>query len=128
MSSTTVPFCYSNNNRSVNDSGIGSSLPDQPLTTTAGMVEEQEEMDKQFEVTDTQMESFFATQDSVSSVVGHYDNSNSGVIRPQYGTLSMIRSGDVQRTSLTSMTGCVRPGRYTRHQVLCFYFIVLCDV
>jgi len=124
MSSTTVPFCYSNHNnstsnKSVNDSGIGSSLPDQPLTTTAGTVEEQEEINKQFEVTDTQMESFFATQGSVSSVMGHHDDS--GVIRPQHGTLSMMRSGDVQRISLTSMTGCVRPGRYTRHQVVCLY-------
>lgn len=122
MSSTSLPFHYSNNissggrsnNKSVNDSGIGSSLPDhQPVTTT---VEEQEGIDKQFEVTDTQMESFFATQGSVSPIVNHHDNN--GVVRPQCGTLSMMRSTSVQRVSLTSLTGCVRPGRYSRHQVL----------
>ena len=120
MSSTSISFhcsnniSSSNNNKSVNDSGIGSSLPDHhPVTTT---VEEQEGIDKQFEVTDTQMESFLATQDSVSPIVNHHDNS--GVVRPQRGTLSMMRSTSVQRVSLTGMTGCVRPGRYSRHQVL----------
>ena len=122
MLSTSVPFHYSNissggssNNKSVNDSGIGSSLPqpDHPATTA---VEEQEGIDKLFEVTDTQMESFFATQGSVSPIVNHHDNN--GAVRPQHGTLSMMRSTTVQRVSLTSLTGCVRPGRYSRHQVL----------
>ena len=120
MSSACVSFHYSNNtnsrgnsnNKSVNDSGIGSSLPDQVTNT----VEEQEGIDKQFEVTDTQLESFFATQGSVSPIVNHHDNS--GVVRPQRGTLSMMRSTSVQCVSLTSLTGCVRPGRYSRHQVL----------
>ena len=123
MSSASIPLHCSNNissssnsnNKSVNDSGIGSSLPDHPVTP-ATVVEEQEGIDKQFEVTDTQMESFFATQGSVSPIVNHHDNS--GVVRPQRGTLSMMRSTSVQRVSLTSMTGCIRPGRYSRHQVL----------
>lgn len=118
MSSSSVPFHYSNNvgNKSANnDSGIGSSLPpaDQPLT--ANTVEEQEGLDKQFEVTDTQMESFLApTQCSVvdDTVTGN------GVVKPQPGTLFMIRSKALQRISLPSMTGCMRPGRYSRHQVM----------
>ena len=125
MSTTTVPFHYfsssnSNNNKSVNDSGIGSSLPDHPTTPAPAIsatgVEEQEGIDKQFEVTDTQMESFFATQGSVSPILNHRDCG--GVVRPQSGTLSMMRSTSAQRVSITSLTGCVRPGRYSRHQVL----------
>ena len=125
MSSNAISFQYSNNNsisgnKSVNDSGIGSSLPDQPVTSVATTAEEQECIDKQFEVTDTQMESFFATQGSVSPIVNHHDNSvdDSGAVRPQRGTLSMMRSTTDQRISLTTKTGCVRPGRYSRHQVL----------
>ena len=124
MSSNAISFQYSNysisGNKSVNDSGIGSSLPDQPVTSVATTVEEQECIDKQFEVTDTQMESFFATQGSVSPIVNHHDNSvgDSGAVRPQRGTLSMMRSTTDQRISLTTMTGCMRPGRYSRHQVL----------
>ena len=124
MSTTCVPFHCSNssssNNKSVNDSGLGSSLPDHPATsaptTSATAIEEQEGIDKQFEVTDTQMESFFATQGSVSPILNHHDSGE--VVRPQSGTLSMMRSTGTQRVSITRMTGCVRPGRYSRNQVL----------
>ena len=127
MSSNSVSFQFSNNNsisgnKSVNDSGIGSSLPDQRVTSAAAIVEEQEGIDKQFEVTDTQMESFFATQGSVSPIVNHHDNSvgDSGAVRPQRGILSMMRSTTDQRIGLTTITSCVRPGRYSRHQVLIY--------
>lgn len=119
MSSTTIPIRHSNNSingsKSVNDSGIGCSLPDQPVTAVTP-VEEQEGIDQQFHVTDTQMESFFATQGSVSPILNHHDDSE--IIRPQCGTLSAMRSETVERISLTKMTSCVRPGRYSRHQVL----------
>lgn len=120
MSSSAIPFQYSNNsnintNKSVNDSGIGSSLPDQPVT----VVEQHEDI----QVTDTQMESFFATQGSISPIVNHHGNNigDGSVVRPQHGTLYIMRSGGVERISVTTMTGCVRPGSYSRHQVLFHY-------
>ncbi len=61
MLSTRKSFLYSRN--TVNDSGIGYSLPDHPVTTT---LEEQEGIiDKQFEATDTQLGSCLVTQGSV---------------------------------------------------------------
>jgi len=95
-------------NKSGDDSGLGSSLPsgDHP----PNKVTEQE--DEQFEVTDTQMESFLAATQAPVSV-----KQTGREVRPQHGTLTSVRSGTSRRISLINMTGCMRPGKYSRQQV-----------
>jgi len=105
-----VPQSSSNpsRNKSGDDSGLGSSLPggDQPPSN----VTEQE--DKQFQVSDTQMESFLAATQAPVSV-----EQSGRKVRPQCGTLTSVKSGTSKRISLITMTGCVRPGKYSRQQV-----------
>ena len=95
-------------NKSGDDSGLGSSLPggDQ----LSNRITEGE--DKQFVVTDTQMESFLAATQAPVSV-----KQSGREVRPQHGTLTSVRSVTSQRLSLITMTGCVRPGKYSKQQV-----------
>ena len=94
--------------KSGDDSGLGSSLPggDKPSNKVLQPTEGDDE------VTDTQMESFLAATQAPVSV-----EQSGREVRPQNGTLSSVRAGTSQRTSLVTMTGCMRPGKYSRQQV-----------